>query len=259
MKFANISGLTIHYQVDGVADGPALVFINSLGTDMRIWDEVVLPFVTRFRIIRYDKRGHGLSDCPVPPYSIRDFSTELIGLLDFLGVGRATIVGISVGGMIAIDFAGAWPERVEKLVLCDTAPVIGTAEMWNERINTLRQNGMSFLSEAIMGRWFAPSFMEVNKVTTRGYTNLVARIPVDGYTGTCEAIRDADLTAVAKSITVPTLILVGAEDPSTPPTLVRGLRDLIPQAHYHEIPEAGHLPCVEKPAETAGLIAEFLG
>jgi pimeloyl-ACP methyl ester carboxylesterase len=144
------------------------------------------------------------------------------------------------------------------LVLCDTAPVIGTADLWNERIDTLRQHGMGYLAGAILARWFAPAFMEENTAATQGYTNMLTRMPVEGYTGTCEAIRDADLTAAAKSIEAPTLILVGAEDPSTPPQLVRGLKDLIPQAQYHEIPGAGHLPCVEKPAETAAFIAEFL-
>jgi 3-oxoadipate enol-lactonase len=258
MKFATISGLTTHYQEAGIPNGPPLVFINSLGTDARIWEEVVPVFSDRFRVIRYDKRGHGLSDCPPTPYSIRDFSADLAGLLDYLEIERVAVVGISVGGMIAIDFAAAWPERVQSLVLCDTAPVIGTADLWNERIDTLRQHGMGYLAGAILARWFAPAFMEENTAATQGYTNMLTRMPVEGYTGTCEAIRDADLTAAAKSIEAPALILVGAEDPSTPPQLVRGLRKLIPQAQYHEIPGAGHLPCVEKPAETAAFIAEFL-
>jgi 3-oxoadipate enol-lactonase len=258
MKFATISGLTTHYQDKGVQSGPSLVFINSLGTDARLWEEVVPSFTDRFRVLRYDKRGHGLSDCPPTPYSIRDFSADLAGLLDSLEIERAAVVGISVGGMIAIDFAAAWPERVQSLVLCDTAPVIGTADLWNDRINTLRQHGMGYLAETILARWFAPAFMEENTAATQGYTNMLSRMPVEGYTGTCEAIRDADLTAAAKSIKAPTLILVGAEDPSTPPALVRGLRELISQAQYHEIPGAGHLPCVEKPAETAACIAEFL-
>jgi 3-oxoadipate enol-lactonase len=258
MKFATISGVTIHYQEEGLSEGPSLVFINSLGTDLRIWEEVVPAFSNRFRIIRYDKRGHGLSDCPAAPYSMRDLSTELAGLLDFLNIDQATLIGISVGGMITIDFAATWRERVKAIVLCDTAPVIGTAELWNERINTLRQHGMAYLSEPILARWFAPAFIERKTAVCQGFANMLTRMPVEGYTGTCEAIRDADLTAAAKSISAPTLVLVGSEDPSTPPVLVRGLKDLIPQAQYHEIPGAGHLPCVEKPVETAARIAEFL-
>jgi 3-oxoadipate enol-lactonase len=160
--------------------------------------------------------------------------------------------------MIAIDFAATWPDRVQSLVLCDTAPVIGTADMWNQRIDTLRQHGMDYLAEAILGRWFAPAFMKENTAATRGYSHMLTRMEVAGYTGTCEAIRDADLTAAAKSIQVPTLVLVGAADPSTPPQLVSGLKTLIPHSEYYEVPGAGHLPCVEKPAETADRIAKFL-
>jgi 3-oxoadipate enol-lactonase len=258
MKFTTISGLTIHYKEEGVLNGPPIVFINSLGTDLRMWESVGSTFLDRYRVIRYDKRGHGLSDCPEGPYSMRDLSGDLAGLLDYLEVKRAIVVGISVGGMIAIDFAATWPDRVRSLVLCDTAPVIGTADLWNERIDTLRQHGMGHLAEAILGRWFAPAFMENNTAVTRGYRHMLTRMPVEGYNGTCAAIRDADLTEAAKSIKVPTLVLVGLEDPSTPPALVRGLRDMIPRAQYHEISGAGHLPCVEKPAETAERIAKFL-
>ena len=258
MNFATISGITIHYQEEGVPDGRALVFINSLGTDLRIWDGVVAALDGRYRIIRYDKRGHGLSDCPPAPYSLRGLSSDLAGLLDFLAIEQATLIGISVGGMIAMDFAATWPERVRALVLCDTAPKIGTAEMWNERIATLRQHGMAYLGEAILGRWFAPAFLEGNTAACHGYSNMLTRIPVEGYTGTCEAIRDGDLTAAARTIKVPTLALVGAEDLATPPDLVRGLGDVIPQAQFHEIPGAAHLPCVEQPGVTAAHIVQFL-
>ncbi len=257
MNFTTISGVTIHYREEGILNGRPLVFINSLGTDLRIWDGVVPELVNRYRIVRYDKRGHGLSDCPPAPYSIGDFSADLAGLLDFLGIDRVTLVGISVGGMTAIDFAATRPERVQALVLCDTAPIIGTAGMWNERIAALRRDGMAHLAEALLVRWFAPNYREGNAAAYRGYANMLSRTPLEGYIGTCEAIRDADLTESAKTITAPTLVLCGAEDMATPPELVRGLYTLIPQAQFHLIPGAGHLPCVEKPAETAERIAQF--
>ncbi|MFZ0543906.1 MAG: 3-oxoadipate enol-lactonase [Candidatus Promineifilaceae bacterium] len=258
MNFTSVSDVTIHYIEEGVPDGRPLVFINSLGTDLRIWDAVVPAFTERFRVIRYDKRGHGLSDCPPAPYSMRDFSADLAGLLDFLAIEQATLVGISVGGMVAMDFAAAWPERVAALVLCDTAPKIGTAELWNKRIDTLRQHGMAYLCEPILSRWFAPAFQEGKSAVYRGYANMLTRMPVEGYTGTCEAIRDADLTAEARTITAPTLALGGAEDLATPPDLVRGLCDVIPQAQFYEIPGAAHLPCVEQPDKTADHIVQFL-
>jgi len=258
MEFTTVNDVTLQYTLEGTPEGPPLVFINSLGTDLRIWDGVVPHFGDRYRIIRYDKRGHGLSDCPPAPYSIRDHATDLAALLDQLDVTRAILVGISVGGMIAQDFAAAWPERVQSLVLCDTAAKIGTADMWNERINALRQHGMNALLDAILPRWFVPTFAERAPAVHRGYANMLTRTPLEGYIGTCAAIRDADLTEATRTITASTLVLCGAEDMATTAQLVRGLVDLIPHAEYKEIPDAGHLPCIEQPDVMADYIAHFI-
>jgi len=258
MKFTTVNNITLHYTTEGVIEGTPLVFINSLGTDLRIWDGVVPHFSDRYRIIRYDKRGHGLSDCPPAPYSIRDHATDLAALLDQLEVLQAILVGISVGGMIAQDFTTTWPERVQSLVLCDTAPKIGTAVLWNERITNLRQNGMATLSEMILSRWFAAAFATKEPAAYSGYANMLTRMPVEGYTGTCEAIRDADLTEATRTISTPTLVLCGAEDMATLPALVRGLCELIPHAQYQEIPDAAHLPCIEQPNIMAEHIAQFI-
>ncbi|MDX1412597.1 MAG: 3-oxoadipate enol-lactonase [Candidatus Promineifilaceae bacterium] len=256
--FLTVNGLTFHCKFDGIENGFPLVFINSLGTDLRIWDGLVPHFTDRYWLIRYDKRGHGLSDCPAAPYSIRDHAQDLSSLLDLLEIEEINLVGISVGGMIAQDFAANWPQRVRKLVLCDTAAAIGTAAAWNERINTLRQNGMEYLREAILARWFAPTFMDQKPAEYRGYGNMLVQTPVEGYTGTCEAIRDADLTETTRDIQLPALILCGSEDISTPPRLARSLLNLIPEADYAEIPGAAHLPCIELPQAMAQLIDNFL-
>jgi 3-oxoadipate enol-lactonase len=258
MAFAEVAGIALHYSREGDPDGTPLVFINSLGTDLRIWDGLLPYFSGRYAVIRYDKRGHGLSDCPPAPYSIQDHAADLAKLLDRLKIPAATLVGISVGGMIALEFAATWPDRTLALALSDTAAVIGTAGMWNERITGLRQHGMAALSESILSRWFSPSFVSREPATYRGYANMLARTPVEGYTGTCEAIRDADLREAARSISVPTLVLCGAEDSATPPPLVRGLCDLIPHADYQEIPDAAHLPCIEQPGIMATHMIEFL-
>ena len=215
-------------------------------------------FTDRYRVIRYDKRGHGLSDCPPAPYSIRDLATDLARLLDQLDVTQAVLVGISVGGMVAQDFAVTWPERVQSLVLCDTAAKIGTAVMWNERITALHQHGMAALLDAILPRWFAPDFAARAPAAHRGYANMLTRMPLEGYIGTCQALRDADLTEATRAITVPTLVLCGAEDMATTPQLVHGLVELIPHANYQEIPNAGHLPCIEQPDVMAQHIAQFI-
>lgn len=258
MNFTIENGISLHYKIEGNQDGFPLVFINALGTDLRIWDGVVPHFAGRYRVIRFDKRGHGLSDYPPAPYSIHDHATDLYGLLDDLNISQAILVGISVGGMIALDYAATWPERVHSLILCDTAPQIGTTELWNERINTLREHGMDSMGEAILSRWFAPSFKTQSPAAYRGYFNMLTRNPVEGYTGTCEAIRDADLTSAARTITARALVLCGAEDVSTPPDLARGLIELIPKANFQEIPGAGHLPCIEQPDLVASQIKKFI-
>jgi 3-oxoadipate enol-lactonase len=258
MNFTIENGLTIHYTLEGTREGIPMVFINALGTDLRIWDGVVQYLKNQHPVLRFDKRGHGLSDCPPAPYSIHDFSNDLLGLLDQLNIAQAIFIGISVGGMIAMDFAANCPERVQALVLCDTAPVIGTAELWNDRINKLREHGMQSMAEAILARWFAPAFKEKSPAAFQGYYNMLTRMPVEGYTGTCEALRDADLTEAAKTIEAHTLILCGSEDVSTPPDFVRGVVELMPDAEFQEIPGAGHLTCIEQPNLVAEQIERFL-
>lgn len=258
MNFTIRNGLTTHYRVEGTGEGIPLVFINALGTDLRIWDGVVPYLADLHPVLRFDKRGHGLSGCPPAPYAMHDFSNDMLGLLDQLDISQAIIVGISVGGMIALDFAGRWPERVHSMVLCDTAPVIGTAALWNERVHKLREHGMASMAEAILARWFAPTFKEKSPADYHGYYNMLTRTPVEGYTGTCEAIRDANLTEAARTIESRTLILCGTEDVSTPPDLVRGLAELMPNAEFHEIPGAGHSTCIEQPDLVAEQIKRFL-
>jgi len=258
MKFIEANEIVLHYQDEGNPDGTPLVFVNSLGTDFRTWDDVVPHFATDYRIIRHDKRGHGSSDCPPPPYTIRDHAMDLAALLDALNVEQAILVGISVGGMIALDFAAQHLDRVHRLVLCDTAPKIGTQETWNERIDTLRTHGMAYLGNAIIARWFAPDFVQERSVQSRGYYNMLTRIPVDGYIGTCEALRDADLWPHVETITVPTLVLCGAEDVATAPEMAQQLAAALSNATCELIVGAGHLPCIEKPDVMAQKIAAFL-
>lgn len=258
MAFARVKNLTLNYKVEGSAANSALVFVNSLGTDLRIWNDVVPYFAGRYSIIRYDKRGHGLSDSPAGPYSIADHADDLAGVLAYLGVNTATIIGISVGGMISLDFAARYPQRVQCLILCDTGAVLGTRAYWEERITALEAGGFSELGEAILARWFAPTFAKRQPDAYRGYGNMLVRTPLGGYIDTCKAIRDADLRQVARDIDVPTLIMCGSQDQATPPELVRELADMIEDAHFRIIPDAGHLPCIEQPEIMASEISSFL-
>jgi 3-oxoadipate enol-lactonase len=259
MKFATIGEITLHYTLAGVNNGVPLVFINSLGSDLRIWDKVVSRLAPRFSIIRYDKRGHGLSDCPPGPYTISDHAADLAGLLEHLQITEVIPIGISVGGMIAQAFALERPQRVKALVLCDTGAKIGTTELWNERIDILRQKGMAYLGDAILARWFSSTFAEQHPADYRGYYNMLTRMPVEGYTATCEALRDADFREVVGQIQAKTLVLCGSEDLSTPPDLNRALAASLPDARFELIEQAAHLPCIEQPEAMATKIGQFLG
>lgn len=258
MEFVRIRDIVLHYRREGREGGLPLVFINSLGTDMRIWDAVVPAFAADYNILRYDKRGHGLSDSPLAPYTLSDHTNDLDDLLNHLEIETAALVGVSVGGNIALDFASQYPGRVKALVVCDSQPRIGTAEMWNTRIFMLQQHGMTHLADTILGRWFAPSFQQQHPAVYQGYRNMFIRMPVEGYIGTCAALRDMDLTEQMSMMRARTLVLCGAEDTATPPEQVKEMAGTLPDGQMRVIEEAGHLPCVEQPQTTAAYIRDFL-
>jgi 3-oxoadipate enol-lactonase len=258
MAFTRINGRVLHWRLAGRSDRPVVAFSNSLGSDFRIWDEVVAALADRWQILLYDKVGHGLSDLPDGAYAIDDHTDDLIGLLDHIGAHRAAIVGLSVGGMIAQRLAVRQPERVSALVLCDTAAKIGTAETWAARIAAVESGGIASIADVVLERWFTKAFRQIWPNELRGWRNMLVRSPVEGYVATCAAIRDADLTSEAAKIRVPTLCVVGDEDGSTPPDVVEATARLIPSARFQIIEGAGHLPCIEKPAVLAGLIENHL-
>jgi 3-oxoadipate enol-lactonase len=258
MAFIRVDDIVLHYQMLGPSDGQPLVFINSLGSDLRIWQEVSPAFAEHSQVVLYDKRGHGLSDAPPAPYSIDHHTDDLLALLDRLGIGKASLVGLSVGGMIAQRMAVRAPDRVQSITLCCTAAKIGTPELWADRINAIKAGGIEPIADAVLQRWFTPRFHETQANDLAGWRNMLVRTPAHGYAGTCAAIRDADLRPDAGRITAPTLCVAGDQDGSTPADVVKGTADLIPGARFALIEGAGHIPCVEKPAELSGLIKQHL-
>lgn len=258
MKFTRTNDLVLHYSDQGGHDAPTIVFANSLGTDFRIWDDVVDRLGAGFRFVRYDKRGHGLSEATPAPYRIADHLDDLASLLDDLNVSGAIVVGVSVGGLIAQGLAASRPDLVKALVLCDTGHKIGTAEIWNGRIDAIEKGGIASISDAILERWFSAAYRSEGNADFKAYRNMLERTPVAGYVGTAAAIRDADFTESTSKLTLPTLCVVGEEDGATPPDLVRELAGLIDGAQLEVIPRAGHLPCIEQPVRLAGLISDFL-
>lgn len=253
-----VNGVMLHYQLEGPKHLPLLVFSNSLGTDLRVWDSLLPLLAPHYRFLRYDKRGHGLSACPPAPYQLDDHINDLIGLLDALEVSQAVLCGLSVGGMIIQGVAARRPELVSHLILSNTAHKIGPAQGWEDRINTIRTHGIEFIADAVMERWFATEFRSQQPSELSLWRNMLARSPVEGYLGTCAAIRDADLTESSSKLTQPTLCIVGDQDGATPPALVESTAALIPNSRFAVIKDAGHLPCIEQPTQLAAVILEFL-
>lgn len=257
MPFLRVGDCVHHYQVEGAREKSVVLFSNSLGSDLRIWDGVVARLLPGFRVIRYDLRGHGLTEAPAPPYSANDLAQDIVGLLDALEIPDAVLCGISVGGLIAQAVALNHPDRVRALVLSDTGARIGTSEAWQQRIDKVRADGVDSLVQMTMERWFGAAFRARRAADVRGYSLMVRQTSTDGYIGTCAALRDADFRQVVSRISKPTLVLCGAEDIATPPELGRQLAGLISGAAFSLIANAAHLPCVEQPDAVAERMLTF--
>lgn len=258
MRVVRANGVHLAVSVTGPDASPTLVLANSLGTDYRVFD-ALLPFLPAgLRIIRYDKRGHGLSESPPSPYAIGDHVADLAGLFDVLGVRSAIVLGLSIGGIIAQGLAAAAPDLVRGLVLMDTASKIGSGAMWNARIAAVRENGIAGIADAIMERWFSPAFLASRPDGVAAYRRMLMATSVEGYIGSCIALRDADYRAEAPAIRVPTLVICGTADRALPPDSVRATAAAIPGAEYFEVAGVGHFPCVEAPEATGRRICDFL-
>lgn len=255
MQIADLGEVRLHYRIDGDPDGAPVVFANSLGTDLRLWDPVLPLLPKGLKFIRYDKRGHGLSSMPKAPYSMGSLVRDVELLMDHLGVKDSVFVGLSIGGMIAQGLAVKRLDLVRAVVLSNTAAKIGTPEMWQERVNAVLRDGISSMADGVMERWFAPEFRHTPELEL--WRNMLARQPAEGYAGCSAAISGTDFFTPTSGLRLPALGIAGDRDGSTPPDLVKETIDLIPGSQFHLIRGAGHLPCVEKPAEYAEVLSKF--
>lgn len=256
MKTVTSNGVTLHVQLEGPEDGPVVMFANSLGTDLRVWDLLLPHLPEGLRIVRFDKRGHGLSDCPEAPYHMDTLVADAEVIIDTLGLRDITFVGLSIGGLIGQGLAARRPEVMRALVLMDTAAKIGSPEMWQERIDALRTGGIGSMAEAILDRWFAPE-MRNDPARLAPWRHMLTRAPIEGYIGCCAAIAEADFTRSTRALTLPVMAMAGSEDGATTPEMVRATADLC-NAAFHVIQDAGHLPCIEAPEQVGALITYFL-
>ena len=258
MQMIQIDDVVLHYRIDGEPNGRPVVFANSLGTDFRLWDAILPLLPQGLRIVRFDKRGHGLSSCPGDDYRMDDLVDDTAGLLRALGIDECLFVGLSIGGIIAQGLAARYPQLVRAMVISNTAARIGTPEMWQQRIDAVRAGGIEALADAIMERWFARRFREERPLELAGWRNMLTRTPAAGYIGCSQAIAATDYSASTAELALPTLAIAGREDGSTPPDVVRATADLVAGSRYALIEDAAHLPCVERPGEYARLLTDFM-
>jgi 3-oxoadipate enol-lactonase len=237
----------VHHVVTGPPDAPALVLSNSLGATLAMWDRQAEPFAERFRLVRYDIRGHGRSPVPPGPYSIDDVGADLIALLDHLEIERAHIAGVSLGGMTAMWMGIHAPERVDRLVLCCTSAKLGPPEMWVERAATVRAHGTGAVAAAGVGRWLTDGYRASHPEVAAELEAMIASTPAEGYASGCAILEHMDLEPRLGEIRAPTLVIAAAQDPSTPPEHGERIAWAIPGARFELVDPGAHLAVIERP------------
>ena len=252
MPKINADGCAIHVEIEGLEGAPVLMLSNSLGTDLHMWDGQVAPFTRHFRLVRYDRRGHGQSDAPKGPYSMERLGRDVLAILDALKIERINWCGLSMGGMVGMWLGANAPTRINKLILSNTSSYMTDAP-WDERIKAARERGMAALVEGTLDRWFTKPFRERAPQAVEPIRQMFVATKVDGYVGCVEAIRAMDHRPLLAKITAPTMVIAGRHDPGT--TLEAGeyIAQHIPGAQLAVL-EAAHIANVEQPqvyAETA--------
>jgi len=247
----------LHHVLEGPEDAPVLVLASSLGTTLQMWEAQAGALRERFRLVRYDHRGHGGSEVPPGPYTLDDLGRDALALLDSLGIERFSFCGLSLGGMVGMWVASEAPERVERLVLCCTSARLEPGP-WEARARTVRKEGMGAISETVVQRWFTPRFREEHPEVVRWAIGMLEGTPPEGYAGCCEAIRDMDLRGRLGSIRASTLVISGSDDPATPTEHAERIASSVPGARLAVIPHSAHLANVEQPEAVTGEILAHL-
>src|SRR5258705_12641543 len=242
MPYAAVNGIELHYRVDGEQNGdaPWIVLSNSLGSDVSMWTPQVAAFSKHFRVLRYDTRGHGHSAAPAGPYTIEQLTGDVLGLMDLLKIERANFCGLSMGGLTGVALAARHANRIDRVVLCNTAARIGSPEVWVPRAARARNEGMLILSEAVLPRWFTAGFFERELLVLAPIRDVFVHTDNEGYASNCEAIDATDLRPEASRIRLPALVISGTHDVAATPAHGRELAASIPGARYVEL-DASHI------------------
>jgi 3-oxoadipate enol-lactonase len=257
MPFADLKDVRLHYEVSGPEGAPVLVFSNSLGTNLSMWDGQAPEFAKKYRVVRYDKRGHGQSSAPAGPYTVEQLGRDAIALLDFLKIDRVHFCGLSIGGQTGMWLGVNTPERLNKLALCNTAAKIGTLETWNARIEKAQQGGTKSVADGVLERWFTFEFRASQPAEVTRMREIIERADTGGYVACCAAVRDFDYRDRVNAIRAPTLVISGTHDPAATPQDGRYLSEHIPGSRYVEL-NASHISNIEAGERFTAELGAFL-
>jgi len=257
MPTLKLKDVQLEYAFAGPGHAPVLVFSNSLGTNLAMWDPQMSDLSRAFRILRHDMRGHGRSEVTLGPYTIPQLAADVFHLLDALKIDKFDFCGLSMSGMIGMELALHAPHRVRKVIVCNTAPKLGTAVAWNTRIQTVQAGGMKAVADAVIERWFTPEFRAASPAVVESTKQMLLNTPPEGYAASCAAIRDFDATAAISSIRVPTLIIHGTRDPVTAADDGEKMAAAIPGAQLANLPVA-HMSNIEAAPAFTMAVAKFL-
>lgn len=257
MTMIAVNGEAFHVRVEGPEDAPALLLSNSLSSDLSMWDAQVPAWARHFRVVRYDQRGHGRSVVSPSPCSMRQLGRDAIGILDTLGIAQAHWCGISLGGMIGMWALTHAPERIGRAVLANTSAYMGPPDLWNGRIQAAESGGMAALVDATVQRWFPPHFREQAPDVMVRMREMILATPVEGYRGSCFAIREMDQRETIRSIPNPVLVIIGARDPATPPADGQLIAQAIKDSRTLTL-DAAHISNIEQPEAFTKAVMDFL-
>jgi 3-oxoadipate enol-lactonase len=257
MPIVNADGCAIYVEIEGPERAPALMLSNSLGTTLNMWDPQVAPFTQHFRLVRYDRRGHGRSGVPKGPYTMDQLGRDVLAVLDALGLKRVNWCGLSMGGMVGQWLGANAPERVERLVLTNTSSYFADKTGWNDRLKLVREKGVAAFAPANMERWFTKGFRERSPDKVAWLREMFAATPLEGYLACGAAVRDMDHRELLPKIKAPTLVIAGKHDPATPPEANEYIKNHIPGARYTVL-DAAHISNVEQADAYTKAALEFL-
>ncbi|WP_170149642.1 alpha/beta fold hydrolase [Rhodoplanes roseus] len=254
-----VNGIGIHCEVEGADGAPWVVFSNSLVTNLTMWDAQAAMLRQKFRVLRYDQRGHGGTEATAGRYDFDLLIADLAGLLDALGVARAHLVGLSMGGVTVLGLAARFPERVDSVVVCDTGAASSpeSARAWEERIALAQAQGMDPLVEPTVTRWCPPEIVAAAPPHLDRLRQMIRTTPVNGFVGCAAALADHDMRPAAAALRVPATFVVGEKDGTTPAAM-RRLHDSLPGSRYEVIPGAGHIANLDQPEHFDRVLGDCL-